>query len=234
MNIVNNIFEDVDENSISKITSFDFNRIERIFDRIVDMAYGYDVKEDVEQNRNMLKSLTSQLKDKKVHDKINEFIDKMENTGIYSAKSYARDMENDLANVDPNNKDNFSDYFAMSLDAYVVTTINKHTGNLSKIKELKQDLLSLLEIAKRNAVKLESKNKINEDIKTLEEIDKLGGLTDEQIAQLQKVMESQSSSTSSSGSSSGSGGKSIALGCIIWIVIIAVIILGIMFFMGWL
>jgi hypothetical protein len=234
VNIVNNIFEDVDENSISKITSFDFNRIERIFDRIVDMAYGYDVKEDVEQNRNMLKSLTSQLKDKKVHDKINEFIDKMENTGIYSAKSYARDMENDLANVDPNNKDNFSDYFAMSLDAYVVTTINKHTGNLSKIKELKQDLLSLLEIAKRNAVKLESKNKINEDIKTLEEIDKLGGLTDEQIAQLQKVMESQSSSTSSSGSSSGSGGKSIALGCIIWIVIIAVIILGIMFFMGWL
>ena len=139
MNIVNNIFEDVDENSISKITSFDFNRIERIFDRIVDMAYGYDVKDDVEQNRNMLKSLTSQLKDKKVHDKINEFIDKMENTGIYSAKSYARDMENDLANVDPNNKDNFSDYFAMSLDAYVVTTINKHTGNLSKIKELKQD-----------------------------------------------------------------------------------------------
>ena len=234
VNIVNNIFEDVDENSISKITSFDFNRIERIFDRIVDMAYGYDVKEDVEQNRNMLKSLTSQLKDKKVHDKINEFIDKMENTGIYSAKSYARDMENDLANVDPNNKDNSSDYFAMSLDAYVVTTINKHTGNLSKIKELKQDLLSLLEIAKRNAVKLESKNKINEDIKTLEEIDKLGGLTDEQIAQLQKVMESQSSSTSSSGSSSGSGGKSIALGCIIWIVIIAVIILGIMFFMGWL
>ena len=158
----------------------------------------------------------------------------MENTGIYSAKSYARDMENDLANVDPNNKDNFSDYVAMSFDAYVVTTINKHTGNLSKIKELKQDLLSLLEIAKRNAVKLESKNKINEDIKTLEEIDKLGGLTDEQIAQLQKVMESQSSSTSSSGSSSGSGGKSIALGCIICIVIIAVIILGIMFFMGWL
>lgn len=230
--IFENIFENVDEGDISKIVSFDFNRMEKLFRRIVDLAYAVDVKENIEENLNSLKSITSQLEDRKVHDKINEFAGNLDNHTIRSAKSYANEVKRDLGSVNPQNYDNFADFFAMTLDAFVVSTINSYGSDLDRLKSNKYDLLGLLNTAKKYAVESETKEKIKGDIETLEKMEEMAQLTPKQIEQLEKLV--KASSQGNNGSSGGSGGgPTVALGCIIWIVIIAAIIAGAAYFMGW-
>lgn len=84
-----------------------------------------------------------------------------------SAKRYSNEIQSELDKLSSQNKAELFDEFAMSLDSFVVNQINVHITSIDEIADSKDDLTELLTIAKRYATVSETKEKIDKDLKFL-------------------------------------------------------------------
>lgn len=210
-------------NEADSFDGFDLDKIVRVFKGLVEMAYTPTVKQEIENNLEQLEGVMKSAGDNKVHNKIMAFIEDIDNQTITSAKSYSREIQNELDGSSSPNKDDLSDGFALSLDAFVVNQINKFGTDVDKIFTHKDALENLLRTARRYATGSETRDKIDTDMKFFTE----------QIPELEKQKElikkleasgvdlsSLNTTSSSSSTSSSGGGKGGAILCIVIIVII--------------
>lgn len=219
-------------NEADSFDGFDLDKISRVFRGLVEMAYTVTVKDEIENNLEQLQNIMKSQGDDKIHKKIVAFLEDIENQTVTSAKRYSRDMQSELDSLDSPNKNDLSDGFAISLDGFVVTQINKAGDNVSKILSDKDDLEELLRTARRYATDSDTRQKIDksmefftDQVPLLEQLVK-GGVD------VEKLMKEQSKTTTTKPQphgGGGGGGKGGLIGCII---IIAVIFLAAAYFLG--
>lgn len=219
-------------NEADSFDGFDLDKISRVFRGLVEMAYTVDVKQEIENNLEQLQNIMKSQGDDKIHKKIMAFLEDIENQTVTSAKRYSRDMQSELDSMDSKNKDDLSDGFAISLDGFVVTQINKAGDNVSKILSNKDDLESLLRTARRYATDSDTKSKIDKDLEFFTEqlpvLEKLAA-SGVDLSKLADSSSTSSTSRSTSSSSGSGGGKGGAIGCLI---IIAIIFIAAAYFLG--
>lgn len=156
------------ENDNDNLDKIDFDRAERVFNKLKDMAYAFNVKKDIEENFKGLQRVNEGQKLDKTFNKIKRFLDEGENDSIYSAKQYAREVSSEIDKMESDAKDNISDGFAMSLRNYSVANAMKLQDHPDRFDDEIGDLLDLLRLAKRYAVDPELKENIDENISAIE------------------------------------------------------------------
>ena len=242
--VVNKTMETED---VGKVLSIDYKAMSKRFDEIESLAYTENARSNIKENHKTVEEIaelaannsgasistgttTSSSSDSEdaVINKIGKFVTNISNMSMSDAKSYAREVENDLANLSGNH-DNISNLFAMSLNAFFNTKARGALeGDVGEFVVGMNDLMGLLKIAEVYATEDKAKKDIRENIDFLKEL----GATEPGRHQkpskgsagttTSSYTPSSTTTTTTTKSSGGGSNLSTILGCLFWIIIIIV------------